>query len=70
MIYSTSVLEEADFESVGREMPKGTGIDNSINDGAMAKGTKRRNNKGQFNNRKKKQLKNPYDTITGIRWRY
>jgi hypothetical protein len=39
MIYSIRILEEADFESIGREMPKGTGVDNSINDGTMTRGT-------------------------------
>jgi hypothetical protein len=40
MIYSISVLEEADFVSLGREMPKGTGIDNSVVDGTMSKASK------------------------------
>ena len=52
MIYLISVLEEADFESLGREMPKGTGIDNSVNDGAVAMGGKRKR-KGKQNEKKK-----------------
>jgi hypothetical protein len=40
MIYSISVLEEADFVSLRREMPKGTGIDNSVVDGTMSKASK------------------------------
>jgi hypothetical protein len=52
MIYSISVLEEADFESLGREIPKGTGIDNSVNDGAVATGGKRKR-KGKQNKKKK-----------------
>ena len=30
ILYSIAVLEEGDFNEMGREMPKGTGIDNSI----------------------------------------
>jgi hypothetical protein len=55
MIYSISILEEADFESIGREMPKGTGIDNCVNDGTMAMGTKRKI-KGKHHKRKKGNL--------------
>jgi hypothetical protein len=52
MINFISVLEEADFESIGREMPKGTGIDNSVTDGTAAKDTKRKSKRKQ--NKKKK----------------
>jgi hypothetical protein len=48
MINSISVLEEADFESLGR-----TRIDNSVNDGMVAKGTKRKS-KGKQNKKKKR----------------
>jgi hypothetical protein len=30
MIYSIALLEQADFETIGRLMPTGTGIDNSV----------------------------------------
>jgi hypothetical protein len=30
MIYSIAVLEQADFDGIGRQMPKGTGADNSV----------------------------------------
>jgi hypothetical protein len=40
------MLEETDFESLGREMPKGSGISNSADDGTMVKATKRKNKKG------------------------
>jgi hypothetical protein len=54
MIYSISMLEEADFASLGREMPKGTGIDNSVEDGTMSKASKRKlNNKKQRQREKK-----------------
>jgi len=53
MIYSISILEEADFESLGREMPKGTGIDNSVDDGSVARGTKRKTSRKR--NKKKKR---------------
>jgi hypothetical protein len=35
MIYSIAVMDLCDFESIGRKMPKGTGIDASVNDGAV-----------------------------------
>jgi hypothetical protein len=36
MIYSIAVLELADFEGIGRKMPKGTGVDATANNGARA----------------------------------
>jgi hypothetical protein len=54
MIYSISVLEEADFVSLGREMPKGTGINNSVEDGTMSKASKRKLNNKKQRQRKKK----------------
>jgi hypothetical protein len=30
MVYSIAVLEQSDFESIGFQMPKGTGIDSSV----------------------------------------
>jgi hypothetical protein len=36
MVYSICLLDQSDFESVGREMPKGTGVDSSITDGTKA----------------------------------
>jgi hypothetical protein len=37
MIYSIALLDICDFESIGRKMPKGTGVDASINDGSVAR---------------------------------
>jgi hypothetical protein len=51
MIYSISV--QADFESIGREMPKGTGIDNSVNDGTVARGTKGKHKGKQYKKKKR-----------------
>jgi hypothetical protein len=36
MIYSVAVLDLCDFESIGRKMPKGQGMDATVNDGALA----------------------------------
>jgi hypothetical protein len=36
MIYSIALLDICDFEGIGRKMPKGTGVDASINDGTLA----------------------------------
>jgi hypothetical protein len=65
MIYSISVLEEADFESLGREMPKETGIDNSLTNGAVARGRKRKS-KGKQNKKNKGSLEKE-STVSLIR---
>ncbi len=50
MIYSIAVLDLSDFEGIGRKMPKGTGVDATVNNGAQgAHHQKKRhkvNNKG------------------------
>ena len=45
MIYSIALLDLNDFESIGRKMPKGTGVDASGNDGATAPKHKMRKRK-------------------------
>jgi hypothetical protein len=43
MIYSIAVLDTCDFEAIGWKMPKGTGVDATVNNGAVApKHTKRK----------------------------
>jgi hypothetical protein len=60
MIYSISMLEEADFVSIGREMLKGTGIDNSVEVTKMSKASKRKlNNKSSIKGKRKTMQKNP-----------
>jgi len=41
MVYSIAVLEQKDFESIGRQMPSGTGVDASM-DGDTGRGQKRK----------------------------
>jgi hypothetical protein len=36
MVYSICLFDESDFKSIGRKIPKGTGVDNSISDGTKA----------------------------------
>ena len=50
MIYSIAVLEQSDFESIGREMPKGTGIDSSV---AGSTAAKKRKKRGKYNKKAK-----------------
>ena len=45
MIYSIALLDLNDFESIGRKMPKGAGVDASGNDGATAPKHKMRKRK-------------------------
>jgi hypothetical protein len=45
MMYSICLLDEGDFEGIGRQMPSGTGIDNSVVDGDGAACAKRRKGK-------------------------
>jgi hypothetical protein len=45
MIYSIAVLELSDFEGMGRKMPKGTGVDATVNNGARASHRNRKKRK-------------------------
>jgi hypothetical protein len=56
MVYSIAVLEEEDFDSIGRQMPSGTGVDASM-DGAATTGKKRKK-RGKY---KKHNKRNGYD---------
>jgi hypothetical protein len=35
MIYSIAVMDLCDFEAIGRKMPKGTGVDATVDNGAL-----------------------------------
>ena len=37
MIYSIALLDQCEFESIGRKMPKGTGVDATVHNGSMVK---------------------------------
>jgi hypothetical protein len=45
MVYSIAILEQSDFESIGRQMPSGTGIDASLADGSTS--TRKRKKRGK-----------------------
>ena len=45
MVYSIAILEHSDFESIGRQMPSGTGIDASLADGSTS--TRKRKKRGK-----------------------
>ena len=45
MVYSIAILEQSDFESIGRQMPSGTGIDTSLADGSTS--TRKRKKRGK-----------------------
>jgi hypothetical protein len=53
MVYSIALLDQTDFEAIGRQMPKGTGVDNSVAGAASAAPTKKR---GKY--RKKQKTSN------------
>jgi hypothetical protein len=60
MIYSIALLDVCDFESIGRKMPKGTGVDASVNDGAVAgkhKVRKRSTDRKRMSNKENKPPK-------------
>ena len=42
MIYSIAVLDICDFEAIGCKMPKGSGVDATINNGAVVASYKKR----------------------------
>ncbi len=56
MVYSIAILEQSDFESIGCQMPSGTGIDASLADGSTSTrkrkkwGTNHRNTNNNVNN--------------------
>ena len=53
MVYSIAILDQSDFEGIGRQMPSGTGVDASLaGDGSTAtrKRKKRRKYKKKNNN--------------------
>jgi hypothetical protein len=55
MIYSIALLEQADFETIGRLMPTGTGIDNSVavaDAATTLQNKKKRKKRGTYNNKK------------------
>ncbi len=56
MIYSIAVLEQSDFESIGREIPKGTGIDSSVAGSYTT--AKKRKKCGKYNKKAKATNKN------------
>jgi hypothetical protein len=68
MIYSIAVLEQSDFEALGRQMPQGSGVDNpvaaSIYDGAQSR--KKRKKHGKYNNNNKNKSPNNNTLLTAI----
>jgi hypothetical protein len=42
MIYSIAVLDLCDFESIGHRMPKGTGVDTTVDDSAVVPAHKKK----------------------------
>jgi len=57
MIYSIAVLELSDFEGIGRKMPKGAGVDATVNNGAQA---------GRHQRKKRKSSKSTLDSYGSI----
>jgi len=49
MIYSIGVLDLCDFESIGRKMPKGTGVDATVENGAVVPAHKKKKRRGTHN---------------------
>jgi len=56
MVYSLAILDQSDFESIGRQMPSGTRVDASLADGTT--NTKKRKRRGEY---KKKDHHNGYN---------
>lgn len=50
MVYSIAILEQSDFESIGRQMPSGTGIDASLADGSTSTRKRKKRGKNHKNN--------------------
>jgi len=43
MVYSIAVLDQSDFEGIGRQMPSGTGVDASLAADSSTTARKRKN---------------------------
>ncbi len=56
MVFSIAVLEQSDFKSIGRQMPKGTGIDSSV--AGTSATAKKRKKCGKYNKRAKDAYNN------------
>ena len=51
MVYSIAILDQSDFDGIGRQMPSGTGVDASLADGStVARKRKKRGNYKKHNN--------------------
>ena len=68
MIYSIALLDQCDFESIGRKMPKGTGVDATLADGSTVKKHQVRKRKKERDDKenKKPQLKSQEAIATAI----
>lgn len=64
MVYSIAVLEQKDFESIGRQMPSGTGVDASM-DGDTGRGQKRKK-RGKYKKKNDTGNKSGNDNNNGI----
>ena len=64
MIYSIALLDQCDFESIGRKMPKGTGIDVTLGDGSIMEKYKVRRHKTKGGKKEnKKPRSQPQEAI-------
>jgi hypothetical protein len=59
MIYSIAVLDQSDFEGVGRSMPEGTGLDNSVATAGTSAHARKRKKHGPYNKNNKKKKNSP-----------
>jgi hypothetical protein len=46
MVYSIAILDQSDFDGIGRQMPSGTGVDASLADGSTV--TRKRKKRGNY----------------------
>jgi hypothetical protein len=59
MIYSIAVLDQSDFEGIGRSMPEGTGLDNSVTAAGTSAHARKRKKRGPYNKNNNKKKKQP-----------
>ena len=66
MVYSIAVLDQSDFESMGRQMPEGTGVDASLaGDGSTATSRKRKK-RGKYKKHNNNNIDNNNNNIASV----
>jgi hypothetical protein len=64
MVYSIAILDQSDFEGIGRQMPSGTGVDASLADRSTV--ARKRKKRGTYKKHNNNNNNNNYSTNNNI----